>query len=191
MLPETLDVALENDGYFLGFAFGKLAVQADRGSVARSLPSRFRAIFPGGIERPAVPFRRPRTGRNRRQRQSLSPSTSTGVDGARFLDGFAVFVEHGADLAVNAPARSCRRPCSVPFWTSTVRDVSAALIDLGFEDDSRCRQVRVRLSFCMSATRAIISSSRSRFLPVLAETSTVTVSPPQSSPTGPAPTVRV
>ena len=37
----------------------------------------------------------------------------------------------------------------------------------------------------MSATRAIISSSRSRFFPVFAETSTVTVSPPQSSASSP------
>ena len=110
-----------------------------------------------------------------------SPSTSTGVDGTASLTICPFSSNIARTLPYTAPAMKLSPTRSVPFCTSTVATLPRPLSILASSTVPIAGKLGSALRFCRSATNKIISSRSSRFLPVLADTSTVTVSPPQSS----------
>ena len=170
----SLHVALQNDRHFLDLAFGQLLVQLierqARGlghcdiaqlvlAILRHLASL--VVVGDGLEGISG------------QRQALQSENFDGRGRAGFFHQLAVLVEHGANFAVDGAcdevvadlaafrsgrgrSRRCRGPC---------RSWLPARLPWPAGSGSALR-------FCRSATSRIISSSRSRFLPVFAETST-------------------
>ena len=75
--------------------------------------------------------------------------------------------------------------CSVPFCTSTVATAPRPRSSLASSTEPVAGRSGAAFSSPKSATRQIISSSRFKLVFCLAETSTNTVLPPQSSGTSP------
>ena len=75
-------------------------------------------------------------------RQALESKNLDRSRRARFLDRLAVLVEHRADLAVNGAGHEVVADLERSILNEHGRDVSPALVDLGFQNDSRGRQVR-------------------------------------------------
>ena len=133
----SLDVALQNDRDFLDFAFRELAVQLIEGesrglrhcgfaqlflAVLRDLPCLFVVHALEGIAS---------------QRQALQSEDFDRSRRRRFLHRFAVLVEHGADLAVDGAGNEVVADLERSVLDEHGRDVAAALVDLGFQDDAR------------------------------------------------------
>ena len=103
-----------------------------------------------------------------------------------FADRLAAIVEHGADFAEHRAADEVVADAQRAVAHQDGGHRTAAAVELGFEHGAHGRAAPgLALRSCMSATSRIISSSRSRFVFVLAETGTMTVSPPQSSASRP------
>ena len=103
-----------------------------------------------------------------------------------FLHLLAAIVEHGADAAEDRAADEVIADTQRAVANQDGGHRTAAAIELGFEHARHGGTRRDwRFRSCSSATSRIISSSRSRFSLVRAETGTMTVSPPQSSASRP------
>ena len=143
---------------------------------------------PGGRARSAAPWPRRRAPGTRRPAAAgpSRPSTSTGVDGGAAFVGRPRSSMSARTLPTIGPAMNVSPTRSVPSCTRMVATGPRPRSSFASSTVPDALRFGFALSSPMSVTSRIISSSRSRFCFFLAETSTMTVVPPQSSGTRPS-----
>ena len=147
----TLDVAFDDEGQFLQFALLDLVEQVIQGDFGIDVECGrtflFQAFFGNGTGRLFVGDVEDVAGF-----RYVVEAEDFDWDGRfRFLDAFAPFVVHGADLAEAGADDDRIADAEGPFLDEDGSDRAAAFIQLGFDDDTLSRTVRVGLEilyFC-------------------------------------------
>ncbi len=110
-----------------------------------------------------------------------SPSTSTGVAGPAFFTLWPMWSNSARTLPSTVPAMNRSPSLSVPSWTRTVATGPRPRSSFDSSTVPTARRFALAFRSARSATSRSISSSCSRFFFWRADTSTVTVVPPQAS----------
>ncbi len=112
---------------------------------------------------------------------SCKPITSTGIEGPAFLTCLPRSSMSARTLP-NVPPTTMMSPTrSVPFWTSTVATAPRPRWSADSMTTPVARRFLLARSSRMSASSSTVSSKPSMPSPVLAETGTISILPPQST----------
>ena len=114
-----------------------------------------------------------------------SPITSTGIDGSASRTGLPRSSNIARTLLNKAPQMKKSPTLSVPLRTNMVATGPRPLSSFASSTLPMAGRAGFAFKSCRSATIRIISSKRSRFCLALADTGTMTTSPPQSSASKP------